>query len=150
MPAELALPADLLSLRAIGPWLRSATAECFGALDASAAESFAARCELALQEVTVNIVTHGYPDGADGATILLAADCDDDALRVVVTDGGTPYDPAAQAEPDPDFPQIHGYGLMIVRQLTRLFDHTRVGDTNRTTLEFALPDAEPTTPGVPT
>ena len=54
---ELSVHADLLSIRDIGPWLRDVASE---AVAPDALESFAMRCELAVQELAVNIVTHGF------------------------------------------------------------------------------------------
>ena len=143
MTARLEIAADLLSLRAIGPWLRDLLHGC---LPDAEIEPFAARCELGVQEVAVNIVTHGYGDRADGS-IDLDGVITDGTLRVRVTDDGAPYQPDDHADPDPDDPQIHGYGLMIVRQLTSEFTHRRDGDRNHTTLVFDLPPAiEPPLP----
>lgn len=145
----LRLDADLLAIRAIGPWLRTVLAPHVAddGLDA-----VVSRCELALQEVAANVVRHGYGEHDPGMTptIDLTAEVDGDAFRVVVADRGAPYDPDAQPEPDPHEPQVHGYGLVIVRRLTRRFDHTRSGDTNRTVLEFELPDAPSTAEEGPT
>ena len=138
---ELTVHADLLSIRDIGPWLREVAD---GAVPADALESFAMKCELAVQELAVNIVTHGYDDepGPD-EHIELTGTVADGAMSVVITDRAKPYRPDDQAAPAADEPQVHGYGLMIVRQLTRRFDHVRVDDVNTTTLEFSLPGGQP-------
>ena len=141
MSHALEIAPDLLSIRAVGPWIREVVDEH---LEPGDAESFAARCELAMQEVLANVVTHGYADTRDRAPttelpIRLRGDWIGEALRIVVVDHGTPYDPDAQPEPDPDLPQVHGYGLMIVRQLTQRFEHERIDDANHTLLEFATP-----------
>lgn len=137
MSDHLAVPADLLSIRAVGPWIR----DCLrGHVDAAELEPVAARAELALQEIAANIVSHGY--GARAGIIELSADVlpgDPPAWMVEVVDDGDPYEPDAQPEPSPDVPQVHGYGLMIVRQLTRDFAYERCDDRNHTTLVFDLP-----------
>lgn len=138
---ELTVHADLLSIRDIGPWLREVAGD---AVAADALESFAMKCELAVQELAVNIVTHGY-DGEAGPDdhITLVGTIVDGAVQIVITDGAKEYRPDEQAAPAADEPQVHGYGLMIVRQLTRRFDHERVDSVNTTTLEFPLPGGQP-------
>ena len=143
MSGQLSVAPDLLSIREIGPWLR----ECVtGHVADDEVEPFAMRAELAMQEVTANIVNHGHvgidPDGHP--PIGLTAEVADGALRIEITDHGTEYEPDAQPEPARATPQVHGYGLMIVRQLTRRFDYERRGDTNHTTLEFELPGSSAT------
>ena len=140
MSAQLSVAPDLLSIREIGPWLR----ECVSGHVADAdVEPFAMRAELAMQEVAANIVNHGHVgvDPADHPPIGLAAEIADGALRIEIVDHGTEYEPDAQPEPKADAPQVHGYGLMIVRQLARRFDYVRRDDANHTTLEFELPDS---------
>lgn len=138
---ELSVHADLLSVRDIGPWLRQVAADALGPDEL---EPFSMRCELAIHEVAVNIVTHGHAGeaGADDHITLVGA-VTDGALRVVITDRGGAYRPDDQAPPDADEPREHGYGLVIVRQLTRRFDHERVDGVNTTTLEFPLPGGQP-------
>lgn len=138
---ELSVHADLLSIRDIGPWLREIAGR---AVAPDALESFAMKCELAVQELAVNIVTHGYDDaaGPDDHMVLVGAIVDG-ALQVVITDHAKEYRPDEHAAPAADEPQVHGYGLMIVRQLTRRFDHARVDGVNTTTLEFPLPGGQP-------
>lgn len=145
MTDTLTVAPDLVAIRAIGPWLRSVLAERLGG---DTAEPFAMRCELALQELAANIVSHGYGDDPTPSDdpISVRADVTGDVLRVVVVDHGAAYDPDDQLDPDPDEPQVHGYGLMILRQLTRIFTYQRVDGTNRTTLEFDLPDDLPDDP----
>lgn len=143
MSVHLSVAPDLLSIREIGPWLR----ECVSGHIADAdVEPFAMRVELAMQEVAANIVNHGHagiePDGHP--PIGLAAEIADGALCIEVVDHGAEYAPDEQPEPDLDSPQVHGYGLMIVRQLARRFDYARCGDANHTTLEFELPDSSST------
>lgn len=134
---ELSVHADLLSIRDIGPWLRDVASE---AVAPDALESFAMRCELAVQELAVNIVTHGFDDAAGpDDRIDLTGSTVDGAVRVVITDRAEAWRPDDQATPDADEPQVHGYGLMIVRQLARRFEHVRSDGVNTTTLEFPLP-----------
>ena len=138
---ELSVHADLLSIRDIGPWLREVAGD---AVSPDALESFAMKCELAVQELAVNIVTHGFDDAAGPDDHLeLVGTIVDGAMQVVITDHAKGYRPDEHVAPAADDPQVHGYGLMIVRQLTRRFDHERVDGVNTTTLEFPLPGGQP-------
>lgn len=136
MTDRLEIPADLSSIRAVGDWIRASLAE---RIAPDLIDTVAYTCELALQEVLVNIVTHGYGDSP--GSIRLAGEflAGGAGWRVVVDDDAAAYEPAEHPDPDPDEPQVHGYGMMIVRQLTSEFSYTRLGDQNRTTLVFDLP-----------
>ncbi len=143
MSTQLSVAPDLMSIRDIGPWLR----DCMtGHVAPDQIEAFAMRAELALQEVAANIVNHGHADidPVEHAPIALSSEIVDHAIRIVIVDHGTEYEPDAQPVPDSDAPQVHGYGLMIVRQLARRFDYVRRDGANHTTLEFELPDSSST------
>lgn len=143
MSNPLTVAPDLLSIREIGPWLRG----CMnGNVDSDQIEAFAMRVELALQEVAANIVNHGHADidPTQHTPIALACEFVDNAMQIDIVDHGAEYEPEAQPVPDTSEPQVHGYGLMIVRQLTRRFDYARRDGANHTTLEFALPDSSST------
>lgn len=129
---ELTLDADLEDLRRIGPWLRELL-EADPAVDEP--EDLAASMELALQELAVNSVVHGY-DGGPGA-IDLSASRLADGWQFVLTDAAPAFDPGAVD--DPTEPQEHGYGVMIIRQLTREYETWRADDHNHTRLIFDAP-----------
>lgn len=119
---NLDLNADLLELRALGPWL----ADVLAAAGASEAHG---SLELALHEICVNVVTHAY-DGRDGK-ISVRSRCTADAIELEVRDTGrTGFDPDDVDEPVPGVPQIHGYGLMIARQLVDELSYTSEEGTN--------------------
>lgn len=129
---ELAIPATPLSTRMIGPWIRAVIELGHGP---EVADQRGPGVELALVELCTNIAVHGYR--SEGGRIELAARPGDDRLRVTVVDRGSAFDPASIS--DPDEVQVHGYGLMIIRQLADAFDITRADGQNRWTLEFGLP-----------
>jgi serine/threonine-protein kinase RsbW len=131
----LEIPADLLSIRAAGDWIRGCLAE---RLTPDHVGAVAYTCELAIQEVLVNIVTHGYGDAPGSIRLSGEFTPDGETWRVVVEDDAAGYEPDALHDPDPSEPQEHGYGMMIVRQLTSEFSYVRLTDRNRTTLVFDL------------
>lgn len=130
------VPADLVALRELGPWLREVirphVAENWLDLTMSA-------IELAVQEVAVNIVVHGL-GSQPGASFEMTAQAARGRLVLELTDRGVEFCPDAVQRPDQ--PQEHGYGVAIVRSLTSVFTVRREADTNHTTLVFVLPTDE--------
>ncbi len=120
--AQLDVPADLVELRGLGPWLADVLAQ-------AGASSFLGGLELALHEVCVNVVTHAY-HGGEGR-IQVRCRCDPELIELEVRDtSGTVFDAGDVSEPVAGLPQIHGYGLMIVRQLVDELIHTRQEEVN--------------------
>ncbi len=130
MSATLELPAELIAGRQIGPWL----VEVLGKSDAP--EETIGKIELALVELCNNIIAHGYASSA--GSIQLESTVIDDVIKVTVIDAAPDFDPENAKKPDEDNPQVHGYGLMLIKQLTTDFTKTREADKNHWCLTFAL------------
>lgn len=130
---ELTLDADLEELRKLADWLRLLLSEDPSVTDV---EAEVGGMELAIHELAVNIVVHGYKRSP--GSIRFEATRHADAWDFVLTDTAPAFQQDLVAEPDE--PQEHGYGLMIIRQLTRDFSTTRIDNTNITRLTF---DAAP-------
>lgn len=74
--------------------------------------------QLAVHETCTNIVNHAYegqPAGRIRITITFASH--PSVLTVELSDTGTPFQISDVAEPDLAEPQIHGYGLFLIRRL---------------------------------
>ena len=75
---------------------------------------------LAVEEVCLNVMTHGYAGGA-GGTVSVAVECRDDALLVRVADEAPPFDPASVPRPRVDAPleerEPGGLGWHLVREV---------------------------------
>lgn len=133
--ARLEVEADLLAIRDIGTWLRTQSDD----------EDLCGRLELALQELTSNIVRHGYGSsdgdsepGGDATRGIVAEWRNDDATsQIVVTDWAPPYQPSPHRQAQPGIARVHGYGLLIIEQLVDRFTHERADDRNIWTLTFA-------------
>ena len=142
-PAEMSpllIDPTALSVRDTGPWLLSA----LGVLPAAEAAAVAARLELAVHEVGMNVVDHANL-GA-GQKIRFDIDIVTSRVTVTVTDRGDSFDVTGVPDPVSGIPQIRGYGLMIVRKLVDDLDYRRVGEDNRLTLRIDRSTTEESTP----
>ncbi|MDQ1287344.1 MAG: hypothetical protein QG622_909 [Actinomycetota bacterium] len=116
------LDATHLAVRALGPWL----ADLCGHL--GTADVLLPQLGLALHEVCVNVVDHGY--GGTPGTITVSGRVDGPTVHLEVRDRGREFDEASVVRPTPGVPQIRGYGLMLVEQLVDSVDYLRDGDEN--------------------
>ena len=128
---SLTVAADLLSLRAIGPWLEENLLAA-GDPDVAATKS---KMELAVQEICVNVVKYAY-GGPSTATIELRFVTDEANFAVTTSDTGQPYDPSTRREVDLENPTVGGYGLYLVESLCEQFDYDRTDDRNLWTMTF--------------
>ncbi|TFB92939.1 ATP-binding protein [Cryobacterium sp. MDB1-18-2] len=127
-PTELVIEGTTAMVRKIGPWLHGV----LGELPDDEAGAIAARLELAVHEVAMNIIDHaGLPVAAE---IRFSAGITDSVVEICVTDPGLPFDPAGVRIPVAGVPQERGYGLMLVRKLVNDLDYRRVDAGNRWTL----------------
>lgn len=87
--------------------------------------------ELAIQEISVNIVTHAYTDSQ--GHVLTTVRCDEDARQLIVTleDEGQSFDPTAVADPELGTLQEHGFGLFLARELLDDLSYESIGKRNR-------------------
>jgi two-component system, cell cycle response regulator DivK len=102
--------------------------------------------KLAVEEVFINIVRHGYPDAPGPVTLRIAPE--GDGWSVTVRDQGVPFDPALAPPPDlksgwRDRP-LGGLGWHLVRELMDEVRHER-GEAggNVLTLIKRLPAGSP-------
>lgn len=129
----LRVTADFEAIRAVGPWLRSVL-EPLGPEQCAA---MAGSIELAVHEMATNSIDHGK-----STSIELKAQRTNDAVDIILTDDGLPFEGRQGPAPHPDEPQVRGYGLMIVEALTESIDYERVATGNRWTMRFALESNE--------
>ena len=75
---------------------------------------------IALDELLANELSHGIA-GGDAGPVTVEVELDPECLTATITDGGPPFDPFGQAEPDTtlsvDDRPIGGLGIHLVREL---------------------------------
>ena len=92
---------------------------------------------LALEELGVNIMNHGYDEGIHEFDITLVSA--DDAVTIEIVDDGRPFDPLHDPkEPDVDAAiderPIGGLGVFFVREMMDEMRYRREDGKNRLTL----------------
>jgi anti-sigma regulatory factor (Ser/Thr protein kinase) len=100
--------------------------------------------ELVLEELLLNVVDNGFPEGPKGWIELAARPRAEGGIRVYVEDNGVPFDPLARPDPDlhASFAErpLGGLGIYLVRQLAT--DHTYEYTDRKTNLfSFAFAPA---------
>ena len=75
--------------------------------------------QLAVDEATTNIISHGYA-GLDPGSIILDLDIDPDKIVVSLTDFGHSFEPSSAPLPDVSAPieerELGGFGLFFIQQ----------------------------------
>ncbi len=95
--------------------------------------------ELAIQEISVNIVKHAY-DQVDGR-IRMCVTLEEQPLRLIVTlyDTGKAFDPTKVPQPELGELQEHGFGLFLVQQLMDEVEYNHSPTGNRWKLIKNIP-----------
>jgi sigma-B regulation protein RsbU (phosphoserine phosphatase) len=95
---------------------------------------------VALEELLVNAVDYGFPQGGEGAHLQTLLTLAAGALHVEFTDNGIAHDPFARPPPDLDVDrddrEAGGLGVFLVTQLASEYQYRREGDCNRVDLRF--------------
>ena len=90
--------------------------------------------EIALEEIFMNVVTHGTPAGCQNRVEICLA-LSEDSLTLAVEDEGPPFDPLSVQAPDLkarlEDRRVGGLGVYFVRQLMDVVSYARVGERNR-------------------
>ena len=96
---------------------------------------------VALDEITSNIITYAYADRADGE-IRLRLSVGDGGVEMEIEDDGAPFDPLALPPPDLSAPlatrKVGGLGVHLVRRLMNEVVYARVANHNRLILRKSL------------
>ena len=94
--------------------------------------------QVALEEVVLNIATHGFPTGTSGE-IAVSLHAAPDAVALIVEDPGPEFDPSTAPAPSrPISLEPGGLGLTLLRHYCKHISYDRAGEHNRLTLRFPL------------
>ena len=90
--------------------------------------------QLAVDEATTNIISHGYA-GLDPGSIILDLDLAPDKLIVSLTDFGHSFEPSSAPAPDVSAPieerELGGFGLFFIQQSMDDMDYEVTEDGNK-------------------
>ena len=99
------------------------------------------KLNLAIEEAVVNVMSYAYPAGTKG-DVDIDAEADDEQLKFVISDSGTPFDPTQKAEVDTTLSAeergIGGLGIHLIRQIMDTINYERVDGKNVLTLRKKL------------
>ena len=100
------------------------------------------RLRLAVEELFVNTVTHGYGGDSD-APVEVTVRIDGDRIVLIYEDAAPPFDPFAKVErPDPAASlQSRGVGrlgVFLITQLAERCHYSRTADRNCVTVELPV------------
>ena len=92
---------------------------------------------LAIEEAVVNVIDYAYPAGTKG-DILIETRANEQYLKIVINDWGTPFDPTAKGDVDTTLSAeerpIGGLGIHLVRQIMDSINYERTDGKNVLTL----------------
>lgn len=95
------------------------------------------KLNLAIEEAVVNVMSYAYPAGTKG-DVNIDAEADDEQLKFVISDSGTPFDPTQKGEVDTTLSAedrgIGGLGIHLIRQIMDTINYERVDGKNVLTL----------------
>lgn len=99
------------------------------------------KLNLAIEEAVVNVMSYAYPAGVKG-DVDIDAEADDEQLKFVISDSGTPFDPTQKGEVDTTLSaeerSIGGLGIHLIRQIMDTINYERVDGKNVLTLRKKL------------
>jgi len=99
---------------------------------------------LVLEELIVNVIDYGYPDGRNGCIDVLI-ETSAEEIRIRITDDGNAFDPFAAATPDLSLDiterPIGGLGIHLVRSYVDTYTYQYVNNHNKVVLTKCLAEA---------
>ncbi|MEE4380137.1 MAG: ATP-binding protein [Candidatus Competibacteraceae bacterium] len=116
---------------------------------AQAPESLDYELNLIVEEILVNILTHGLA-GADNNTVEIRRRLEDNTLWLEFRDCGQPFDPLSVPAPDLDTDIEHrplgGLGIHLVKQLADELHYVRQNNLNCLRIGKKLTEPDTTSP----
>ena len=100
---------------------------------------------LALEEIVVNVIRYGHPEGGKHEIQVLLS-LEQDCVVATVEDDGVPFNPLEAPEPDLDSPietrPIGGLGIHLVRNITDGLAYRRNEGRNRLVMRKQVPRSQ--------
>ena len=100
---------------------------------------------LALEEIVVNVIRYGHPEGGKHEIRVLLS-LEQDCVVATVEDDGVPFNPLEAPEPDLDSPietrPIGGLGIHLVRNITDGLAYRRNEGRNRLVMRKQVPRSQ--------
>jgi anti-sigma regulatory factor (Ser/Thr protein kinase) len=100
---------------------------------------------LATEEMGTNILKYGYDDN-NPHTIHLSASASPETFTLQLTDDGHAFDPTTRPDPSPDEDLANrtpgGWGISLVRKMSRSVTYERKSETNILTITLDRNPAE--------
>lgn len=97
------------------------------------------QCQLSVEEVFTNIIEHGYDNNADGKSIEIICEKQDDKLLISLIDEAPLFNPLELDDPDKETPLWErdkgGWGVYFVRQYMDNIRYREDDNRNRLILE---------------
>ena len=87
---------------------------------------------LVTEELLVNTIRYGYPEGAREASIEVSLWADAYHAQLVLRDNGIAFNPLEAAEREED--KVGGWGIPLIKTLMDQFDYQRIGEINEITV----------------
>ena len=131
----LNLKNDVRQVKQLNEFIKSVTERL--CMDASLAK----KLRLAVEEAVVNVIDYAYPPGTEG-DISVRAMANDQRLKLIISDEGTPFDPTEKALADTTLSAeerpVGGLGILLVRKLMDSINYERIDGKNVLTLRKYL------------
>jgi anti-sigma regulatory factor (Ser/Thr protein kinase) len=99
---------------------------------------------LALEEVFLNVVQHGYLDTAEHRIVVRLA-LENENVALTVEDDGVPFNPLEALAPNIDLPieqrEVGGLGIHLVQRVMDGMEYARDGGHNRLVMRKRIEEA---------
>lgn len=101
-------------------------------LEAGCTEECLHDLDLVTEELLVNTIRYGFPNGSEQSRIEISLRADAYQVQLVLRDNGIPFNPLEAAEREED--KVGGWGIPLIKTLMDQFDYQRIGEMNEITV----------------
>jgi sigma-B regulation protein RsbU (phosphoserine phosphatase) len=122
-------PADVNCLGAVQDFVRN-----FLTNEADVADSAVGSIELAVEEIFVNVALYAYKESETGGEVSIRCFADPDVVSLEFSDGGVPFNPLEQNNPDitlsAEEREPGGLGIFLVKKIMNVIEYRREDGKN--------------------